>query len=88
LAIVGFRTRSSVQPKPAVTWPRANCTDWHHVGAGMKLYNAIVWIREEPGVRVSVRAESLDDASRRLEAEYGKDTVVSLWDEEEAGRPR
>jgi hypothetical protein len=55
----------------------------------MKLFTAIVWrVRDEPGIRVNVHAESLDHASRQLEAEYGKDAVISLWDEEEAGRPR
>jgi hypothetical protein len=41
----------------------------------MKLYRATVWIRDEPGVRVSIHAESLDDASQRLQAEYGNDAV-------------
>lgn len=54
----------------------------------MKVFRAIVWIGEEPGERVTVRADTLDEASRQLEAEYGKDAVISLWDDADAERPR
>jgi len=40
------------------------------------------------GQRVSVLAESLDDAKKQLEAEYGEGRVFDLHNEEDAVRPR
>jgi hypothetical protein len=54
----------------------------------MKLYNAVVWVRDEPGERVSLRAESPDEARRELKARYGDDAVVTLSDDDEAAKPR
>lgn len=55
-----------------------------------KLYQAIIWVRDSnrPGVRVSIRAENLDQAKEKLEAEHGKGTVFDLHNEEDAGNPR
>ena len=55
---------------------------------GAKLFKAIVWVREEPGIRVELRADSLDHARRQLEVEHGDEAVISLWDEDKAGQPR
>ena len=38
--------------------------------------------------RAEVMAESLEDARRKLELEYGEASVYSLWNEEDAERPR
>ncbi|WP_157699780.1 hypothetical protein [Pseudorhodoplanes sinuspersici] len=56
----------------------------------MKIYKAMIWSDdpEKPGQRVSVAAENLDDAKRRLEAEYGEGRVFDLHNEEDAARPR
>jgi hypothetical protein len=56
----------------------------------MKEYKAIVWDRgpDAPGKRVSVMARSLAEATERLEAEYGKDIPLSVYNEEDADRPR
>ncbi len=56
----------------------------------MKTYKAIIWDGDpnKPGHRVSVLAEDLDDAKRRLEEKYGKGHVFNLHNEEEAKRPR
>lgn len=59
-------------------------------GAAVKTYKAVIWKAGsgEPGRRVSVTAESLDDARARLEAIYGSNTVCDLHNEEDAARPR
>ncbi len=38
--------------------------------------------------RVTVVAVSLDDAKERLEKEYGQGRVYSLWNEDDANKPR
>ena len=56
----------------------------------MKTYKAIIWKdrSNEPGQRVSVEANSLEDAQRLLEEEYGKGSVFALHNEADAARPR
>jgi hypothetical protein len=64
----------------------------HHLGkdCGMKTYSAIIWDDDpqKPGRRVSVFAESLQEAKERLEEEYGEGHVFNLHNEEDAGRAR
>lgn len=38
--------------------------------------------------RVTVVARSLEDATERLESEYGYGRVYSLWNEDDANKPR
>ena len=54
------------------------------------LYHAIINSGDPSAVhrRVSLRADSLDDARARLVNEYGTGTVVSLWGDVESQRPR
>jgi hypothetical protein len=54
----------------------------------MKIYKAIIWDDDpaKPGRRVSVPAENVQDAKKRLEEEYGEGHV--LHNEEDAVRPR
>jgi hypothetical protein len=56
----------------------------------VKLYRAIIWERnsDRPGQRVSVLAESLKEAREKLVAEYGEGNIISLYNEEDAARPR
>ena len=56
----------------------------------MKTYRAIIWEDdpEKPGRRMSILAEGLDEARRRLEEEYGKGHVFDLHSEEDAKLPR
>jgi hypothetical protein len=56
----------------------------------MKTYKAMIWEDDQhkPGRRVSIIAESLDDAMKQLEEEYGKGHVFNLHNEEDAARPR
>ena len=57
--------------------------------AELREYKA--FIESEPGTpmfRVIVRAESIDDAHKMLEVEYGEGTVFGLHNEEDANKPR
>lgn len=56
----------------------------------MKIYKAMIWKDgpDEPGQRVSIEANSLDEAQRLLEDEYGKGSVFGLHNEADADRPR
>ena len=56
--------------------------------AATKLYVGLVWIGDQPGIRVSVPARSSGEALASVEAKYGTGHVVSLWHEEDASRPR
>jgi hypothetical protein len=50
----------------------------------------MIWVDNPntPGQRVSVLAESLDDAKKQLETKYGEGHVFYLHNEEDATRPR
>lgn len=60
------------------------------MNATQREYKALVCRRDEPerGERTSVWAADLDDAVRQLELTYGPGAVVSVWNEEDANRPR
>lgn len=51
-------------------------------------YCAMVWLGDSPGKRVEVMAQSLDEAQHLIKEQYGKDAVVSLWNEDDAQQPR
>jgi hypothetical protein len=53
-------------------------------------YHAVVWARDDdkPGVRVTLRADSIEAATIALQAEHGKDAVFTLYNEEDASRVR
>ena len=54
------------------------------------LYQAIVWRQDpnQPGERVTVFAYDLEDAKRELEQIYGDNFTFSIYNEEDANRPR
>ena len=54
----------------------------------MKTYKAIVWVGDEPGIRVAVDAEDAAEAGAKLRAEYGDEAITSAWNEEDSHRPR
>ena len=56
----------------------------------MKLYKAMIWTagQDQPGQRVSVLADSLEEALEQLEAEHGEGCVFDVHNDEDAGRPR
>ncbi len=51
-------------------------------------YLALVWIGDAPGFRLQVHARSSAEAKALVKAEYGDDAVVSVWNEQDASRPR
>ena len=57
---------------------------------GLRPYRAIVWAADPtvPGKRVELLAESVAAANTLLREEFGPDATISLWNEEEASRPR
>jgi hypothetical protein len=54
----------------------------------LREYVGFVWIGDEPGVRIRVTASSVDEARARVVEQYGRGHVISLWNEEDAARPR
>lgn len=51
-------------------------------------FRAIVWIGDEAGKRVTVRAGNSTEAIARLRTEYGDDATISAWNQEDSARPR
>jgi hypothetical protein len=54
----------------------------------MREYVGLIWIDDRPGIRLRVRAGSLDEARSRVIEEYGEGHVISLWHEKDASSPR
>jgi hypothetical protein len=55
----------------------------------MKEYKAIVWIDDEtPGKRVTLLADTLKEAQQKVREEFGPKATISLWNEDDANRPR
>jgi|GEM_PF-2488188 len=75
-------------PDEAVEALRTWAAEVEGDAAARKEYTAIVWIADQPGKRVTVRAIDADRAWARLRAEYGDEAVISTWNEEDASRPR
>jgi translation elongation factor EF-Tu-like GTPase len=77
------------QGRNALTAAVVKATAKHELATQVKLYEAIV-CRDSSGQgrHASVIAESLDQAYRLLEEQYGQGSVFSLWNKEEAEKPR
>ena len=54
----------------------------------IKTYVGYIWINDQPAVRLSVSARSPEEAAAAIETQYGAGHVVSLWNEEDASKPR
>jgi hypothetical protein len=54
----------------------------------LREYVGYIWIGDEPKVRLSLSAHSLDEARALVEAEHGEGHIVSLWNEDDASKPR
>ena len=54
----------------------------------MREYVGVIWIADQPGVRLRLAAESLEDARARVIAAHGEGHVISLWNEDDAQSPR
>ncbi len=57
-------------------------------GPPMREYVGIIWIEDKPGIRLRILASSLDEAKSRVIEEYGEGHVLSIWNEEDALKPR
>jgi hypothetical protein len=60
------------------------------VEGNMKLYKVIIWDNnpESIGVRDTVYAEGLTEARQKVIEQYGEGKLVSIYNEEDAGRTR
>jgi hypothetical protein len=56
----------------------------------MKQYDAIIWPEDpiQPGERITIIANSVDEARAKIEEQYGKGRVYTVKNKEEASRPR
>jgi hypothetical protein len=55
----------------------------------MKKYSAIIWLNaDEPGIRETFIASSLNDARKQLEDRYGEGREYTLRSEKDAAKPR
>jgi hypothetical protein len=54
----------------------------------MREYVAIIWMGDDPGVRCAVMARSLEEARAEIEKQFGQGHVISIYNEEDAQRPR
>jgi hypothetical protein len=57
-------------------------------GPPKREYVGLIWIDDQPGIRLRILANSLDEATSRVIEEYGQGHVISIWNEEDASRPR
>ena len=59
-------------------------------GSELREYKAIVWAKDPnaKGQRVTYEAENLEQAEKLLVQQFGADAIYTLWNEEDANRPR
>lgn len=55
---------------------------------GNKEYVGYVWVDDEPGIRLSVWAQSATEAVELIDAEFGEGSVYSVWNEHDSSQPR
>jgi hypothetical protein len=53
-----------------------------------KLYVGYAWIGDAPGIRLEFLAATPGEAYAAAKAQYGEDSVVSVWNEQDANKPR
>lgn len=53
-----------------------------------KEYVGYIWIDDEPGIRLSVMARDAEEAQRLVITEHGDGHPFSIWNEDDAERPR
>jgi hypothetical protein len=56
--------------------------------APMKKYIGYIWIGDQPGIRLNLWARDANEAIAAVEGQYGKGHVFSVWNQEDADRPR
>ena len=53
-----------------------------------KIYKVIVWLEDQPGDRIEVEAADPEEARSIVESAYGKEAFATIWNEEDASKPR
>jgi hypothetical protein len=51
-------------------------------------YVGMIWIADQPGIRLHLLATSLEEARALVIEQYGEGHVISLWNEEDASGAR
>ena len=54
----------------------------------LREYVGIIWIGDQPGIRLCVLATSVTEARAFVIEQYGEGHVISLWNEQDAAKPR
>lgn len=54
----------------------------------LKEFVGFIWIEDEPGLRLRVMARTAEEAWEAVIVEHGEGHVISLWNEDDASRPR
>jgi hypothetical protein len=81
----------SIVGRTATGLSKALSLDWSDpVGEEKtRVYQALVWVEgQDRGERLSLFATSLDDAKRQLKERYGQEIKSSIWNEDDARKPR
>ena len=55
---------------------------------GTRVYEAIVWVGDQPGQRLTLEASDGEEAEKFLRDRFGQDIVFTLYNEEDASRIR
>jgi len=55
---------------------------------GSREYVGFIWKGDDERVDIKVVARSLEDARAQVEEKYGEGYSMSLWNEEDAAKPR
>jgi hypothetical protein len=53
-----------------------------------RIFQAIVWVGDTPGQRLTLEAKNYDEVREYLRAKYGPDAFVAVWNEEDENRIR
>lgn len=51
-------------------------------------FKVVVWVGDQPGLRLTVEASSADEVTGYLHEKYGPEIVCMIWNEADARRPR
>lgn len=53
-----------------------------------RIYEAMVWVDEKPGIRIELESSSIEHARVLISETYGENATASIWNEEDAAVPR
>ena len=73
---------------PAIATRIGDLGPTHNEGQPLTEYVGYVWKDDLPRIDFKVEAKSLEEAKREVLARYGEGFSVSIWNEEDARRPR